>query len=86
MFVYALFSLGQVLVEVAYSGVCHTQVGEARGHRGEDKFLPHGLGHEGSGIVREVSAGAAEASYDRDYRCLSTLLPRVPWRASTPAW
>jgi len=48
---------GQALVEVAYSGVCHTQVGEARGHRGEDKFLPHCLGHEGSGTVREVGAG-----------------------------
>jgi len=48
---------GQVLVEVAYSGVCHTQVGEARGRRGADKFLPHCLGHEGTGIVRECSVG-----------------------------
>jgi S-(hydroxymethyl)glutathione dehydrogenase / alcohol dehydrogenase len=48
---------GQVLVEVAYSGVCHTQLLEARGHRGEDRFLPHCLGHEGSGVVREVSGG-----------------------------
>lgn len=48
---------GQVLVEVAYSGVCHTQLLEARGHRGPDRFLPHCLGHEGSGIVREVSPG-----------------------------
>src|SRR5436305_2976507 len=51
---------GQALVEVAYSGVCHTQVGEARGHRGEDKFLPHCLGHEGSGTVREVGPGVAK--------------------------
>lgn len=51
---------GQVLVEVAYSGVCHTQVGEARGHRGEDRFLPHGLGHEGSGIVCEVGSGVTK--------------------------
>jgi S-(hydroxymethyl)glutathione dehydrogenase/alcohol dehydrogenase len=50
---------GQVLVEVAYSGVCHTQLLEARGHRGEDRYLPHCLGHEGSGIVREVSNGVA---------------------------
>ena len=50
---------GQVLIEVAYSGVCHTQVGEARGHRGEDKFLPHCLGHEGSGIVREIGPGVS---------------------------
>jgi S-(hydroxymethyl)glutathione dehydrogenase/alcohol dehydrogenase len=51
---------GQVLVEVTYSGVCHTQVGEARGHRGEDKFLPHCLGHEGSGVVRECGAGVTK--------------------------
>src|SRR5262245_47512663 len=51
---------GQVLVEVAYSGVCHTQVGEVRGHRGADRFLPHCLGHEGSGIVREVGAGVTK--------------------------
>ncbi|MDB5310747.1 MAG: zinc-binding dehydrogenase family protein [Gemmataceae bacterium] len=51
---------GQTLVEVVYSGVCHTQVGEARGHRGEDKFLPHCLGHEGSGIVREVGPGVTK--------------------------
>jgi S-(hydroxymethyl)glutathione dehydrogenase/alcohol dehydrogenase len=45
---------GQVLVEISYSGICHTQVLECRGYRGEDKFLPHCLGHEGSGIVRET--------------------------------
>jgi len=45
---------GQVLVEIAYSGVCHTQILEARGYRGVDKFLPHCLGHEGSGRVREL--------------------------------
>ncbi len=42
---------GQVLVEVACSGVCHTQVLECRGYRGEDRYLPHCLGHEGSGSV-----------------------------------
>jgi S-(hydroxymethyl)glutathione dehydrogenase/alcohol dehydrogenase len=51
---------GQALVEVAYSGVCHTQVLEARGHRGEDKFLPHCLGHEGSGVVRDVGPGVTK--------------------------
>jgi S-(hydroxymethyl)glutathione dehydrogenase/alcohol dehydrogenase len=51
---------GQVLVEVHYSGVCHTQLLECRGHRGEDKFLPHCLGHEGSGIVREIGAGVTK--------------------------
>jgi len=51
---------GQALIEVTYSGVCHTQVGEVRGHRGEDKFLPHCLGHEGSGIVRDIGPGVAK--------------------------
>lgn len=45
---------GQVLVEIAFSGVCHTQVLECRGHRGKDAWLPHCLGHEGSGTVLEV--------------------------------
>jgi S-(hydroxymethyl)glutathione dehydrogenase/alcohol dehydrogenase len=47
---------GQALVEIAYSGVCHTQLGEARGRRGEDAFLPHCLGHEASGVVVEVGS------------------------------
>lgn len=51
---------GQVLVEIAYSGVCHTQVLEARGHRGEDRYLPHCLGHEGSGTVVEVGEGVTK--------------------------
>jgi S-(hydroxymethyl)glutathione dehydrogenase / alcohol dehydrogenase len=45
---------GQVLVEIAYSGVCHTQLSEARGHRGVDRWLPHCLGHEGTGRVLET--------------------------------
>lgn len=48
---------GQVLVEIAFSGVCHTQLGEARGLRGPDPFLPHCLGHEASGFVRDCGPG-----------------------------
>jgi S-(hydroxymethyl)glutathione dehydrogenase/alcohol dehydrogenase len=44
---------GQALVEIAYSGACGTQVMEWRGQKGEDKWLPHCLGHEGSGAVLE---------------------------------
>jgi S-(hydroxymethyl)glutathione dehydrogenase/alcohol dehydrogenase len=47
-------STGQILVRVAYSGVCHSQLNEMRGLKGEDKYLPHTLGHEGSGIVEEI--------------------------------
>jgi len=45
---------GQVVVDIAYSGVCHTQLHEVRGRRGEDRFLPHTLGHEGAGTVLAV--------------------------------
>ena len=53
---------GQVLVEIAYSGLCHTQVLECRGYRGEDKFLPHCLGHEGSGTVLELGPGVSKVA------------------------
>ena len=49
--------VGQVLVKVRYSGICGSQLGEIDGAKGEDKFLPHLLGHEGSGIVLAVGAG-----------------------------
>ncbi|MDA1192368.1 MAG: zinc-binding dehydrogenase [Candidatus Poribacteria bacterium] len=52
---------GQALVEIAYSGVCHTQLLECRGYRGHDPYLPHCLGHEGSGIVREIGPGVTKA-------------------------
>ncbi len=55
---------GQVLVELFYSGVCHTQLLEVRGHRGEDRFLPHCLGHEGSGVVREVGPAVSKVKAD----------------------
>lgn len=56
---------GQALVEIHASGVCHTQMLEAKGLRGEDKFLPHCLGHEGSGIVRDTGAGITKVKRDQ---------------------
>lgn len=47
---------GQILVELAYSGVCHSQLMESRGGRGHDPYLPHLLGHEGTGIVRKTGS------------------------------
>jgi S-(hydroxymethyl)glutathione dehydrogenase / alcohol dehydrogenase len=51
---------GQVLVKVLFSGVCRSQVMEVRGGRGEDAWLPHLLGHEGSGIVVAVGEGVTK--------------------------
>lgn len=45
---------GQVLVKVAYSGLCHSQLNEIKGLKGEDRFIPHTLGHEGSGTVELI--------------------------------
>ena len=51
---------GQILVEIIYSGLCHSQVMEATGGRGEDKFLPHMLGHEGVGIVKALGSAVTK--------------------------
>ncbi len=48
---------GQVLVKISYSGICGAQINEIMGTKGPDKFLPHLLGHEGSGIVLNVGPG-----------------------------
>lgn len=51
---------GQVLVEIAYSGACGTQLMEWRGDKGEDKWLPHCLGHEGTGAVIDTGPGVSK--------------------------
>lgn len=45
---------GQVFVKIAYCGICRSQLMQVRVKRGEDRFLPHLLGHEGSVIVTEI--------------------------------
>src|SRR5581483_3091486 len=52
---------GQVLVKFAYSGICGTQLLEIQGRKGEDRFLPHTLGHEGSGVVVAIGSGVKKA-------------------------
>ena len=51
---------GQVLVEIGYSGVCGTQLMEARGRKGPDRWLPHCMGHEASGVVLEAGPGVTK--------------------------
>ena len=48
---------GQVLVKVCYSGICGAQINEIDAIKGPDRFLPHLLGHEGSGIVEKIGEG-----------------------------
>ncbi len=57
---------GQVLVKLYYSGICGSQIGEIKGAKGPDKYLPHLLGHEGSGKVIAVGPGVKRLKQD-DY-------------------
>ena len=50
---------GQVLVDIHYSGICGAQINEIDAAKGPDKFLPHLLGHEGSGVVQETGLGVS---------------------------
>ena len=53
-------AIGQVLVEVKYATICGSQIGEIAGIKGPDPYLPHLMGHEGSGIVQEVGPGVTK--------------------------
>ncbi len=53
---------GQVHVQLAFSGVCHSQLMEIRGARGPDRYLPHLLGHEGSGRVVAIGDGVTKVA------------------------
>lgn len=52
-----ILEAGQVVVKIHYSGICGSQLGEIDGAKGEDKYLPHLLGHEASGVVQSIGAG-----------------------------
>lgn len=53
---------GQVLVKIAYSGVCQSQVMETSGNRGPDRWLPHMLGHEATGRVLSIGEDVTTVS------------------------
>jgi S-(hydroxymethyl)glutathione dehydrogenase/alcohol dehydrogenase len=57
-------AVGQVLVKVHFSGICGSQLGEIDGAKGEDKYLPHLLGHEASGTVLAVGPGVRHVRAD----------------------
>ena len=55
---------GQVLVKVHISGICGSQIGEIKGVKGPDKFLPHLMGHEGCATVLEIGPGVKNVKKD----------------------
>ena len=79
--------VGQVLVKIECSGICGSQLGEIAGAKGEDKYLPHLLGHEASGVVQAVGAGVRFVKpgervvmHWRKSQGIESLPPRYTWR------
>jgi propanol-preferring alcohol dehydrogenase len=56
---------GQVLVEIATSGVCHTDLHAADGDWPVKPTLPFTPGHEGAGVVAAMGAGVTQLKGDR---------------------
>src|SRR3989344_679432 len=50
-------SFGQFLVKLLFSGICGSQLQEIAGKKGNAKFVPHLLGHEGCGLVEDIGVG-----------------------------
>ena len=55
---------GQVLVKLRFSGICGKQLEEIDASDGEDPFLPHLLGHEGTGTVMDTGPGVTKTKLD----------------------
>ena len=53
---------GEVKVKMITSGLCGAQVNEMSGKKGDDKYLPHLMGHEGYGEVVAVGGGVSRVS------------------------
>lgn len=80
---------GQILVQVQFAGVCGSQLGEIDAVKGPDPYLPHLLGHEGSGVVVEVARGVTRVSegdrvvlHWRPAAGMESLPARYTWRGA----
>src|SRR3990167_388141 len=79
---------GQVLVKIQYSGICGSQINEIDAVKGEDKYLPHLLGHEGVGIVLETGPGVTKVKKNNrvimhwrpNKKGLQAQPPKYTWR------
>ena len=81
---------GQVLVKIFYSGICGAQLNEIEALKGPDKFLPHLLGHEGSGIVEKIGEGVSTVKVGdhvvlhwRPSSGLQSATPKYDWNGKT---
>jgi len=77
---------GQVLVKIFYSGICGSQINEIDAAKEPDKFLPHLLGHEGSGVVEEIGGGVTTVKIGdhvvlhwRKSAGIESVVPKYTW-------
>lgn len=82
--------VGKVLVEIKATRICGSQLGEIDGVKGPDRYLPHLLGHEAGGIVREVGQGVTRVKEGDHVVChwrpapgISGPCPTYDWKGST---
>jgi S-(hydroxymethyl)glutathione dehydrogenase / alcohol dehydrogenase len=80
---------GQVLVKVHFSGICGSQIGEIKGVKGSDPYLPHLLGHEGSGevinvgpFVKNVKKGDHVVMHWRPGKGIQSDPPKYKWKGN----
>ncbi len=82
--------VGQVLVKLHYSGICGAQINEIDAVKGSDNFLPHLLGHEASGVVREIGPGVSTVNegdhvvlHWRPSKGIQSPTPKYTWNGKT---
>ena len=78
---------GQALVKVTYSGICGSQINEIDAAKEPDKYLPHLLGHEGSGIVEKIGEGVTTVKtgdhvvlHWRKSAGIESVTPKYSWK------
>ena len=78
---------GQVLVKLYYSGICGKQIEEIDGLGGPDPYIPHLLGHEGSGIVEKIGEGVTTVKagdlvvlHWRKSSGIESVIPKYSWK------
>jgi len=81
---------GRVLVEIKSTRICGSQLGEIEGVKGPDHYLPHLLGHEAGGVVREVGPLVTRVKEGDHVVChwrpapgISGPCPTYEWNGST---
>ena len=77
-------------MKVHVSGICGSQIGEIKGVKGKDEYLPHLMGHEGCGTVLSIGPGVQYIKegdlvvlHWREGKGIRSKPPKYKWRGET---